>query len=162
MFSLFKKKIPLIQYCTTILNTIFSEEMASQFMRIKTGIPEPSISEAEQQVYLDEMYGAYLQLFSIAITKQYKDFQISMNVSMCIDSYLTKKFGTKDLRNVADAYNKAFGNSAQDGVLEMVKLFSLRIANSELSQDAVDGFRELFYLFLSSILKDLEKVKLVN
>ena len=162
MLSFFKKKVPLAEYCNTILNTIFSEEMTIQLMRIKNGIPDSALSQAGQPLYLNEMRGAYLQLFSIVITKQCNDMQISMDASRYFDTYLSKKFGSQDLRNVSDAYNKAFGSSPSDGVMEMAKLLSLRLGKDELSQGTIEAFRELFYTFLSSTIHDLEKVKIVN
>lgn len=139
---------------------MFGEEQARLWIRLKAESSDPAFSRAEQQLYLNEMRGAHLQLLSLAITKQYRDIEIAMEVSTYIKSFLAT-FGTPELEDAKDWYNKAFGSSPSDGVLQMAQLFSTRVAKGTLSKQSVAEVREMFYLALESIFGDFKQVKIV-
>lgn len=160
MFSLFKKKVPLAQYCYSVLNTIFCEDMTQHFLRFKSICQDSALANADQQHYLDEMRGAHVELFSMVVNKHFNDFEMSMAKSKCIDAFLTKEFGSVKLRETARTYNIAFGRSSSDGVMEMAKLMSLKLTDNQLSQDTVDAINGMFYTFISSVMKTLVGTKL--
>ena len=85
-----------------------------------------------------------------------------MKVSSYIETYLKEKHINLELRNISDAYNKAFGSSSSDGLLAMSKLFSLRLTKNELDENTVQGFRHMFYTLLSPIIDELDNIKIVH
>ena len=160
VFSFFKRSVSVQQYCHTRLDIIFGEEQTGLWTSLRTESSDAALSRADQQVYLDEMRGAHLQLLSLAITKQYSNFEIAMEVESCIRYFLAKT-GNSKLEEVKRAYNQAFGSSSSDGVLQMVRLFSNRVAEGALSQKTVAEINDIFYSGLISIYGDFEQVKLV-
>lgn len=160
MFSFFKQSVPVEQYCQIRLNSIFGDEQTGMWTRLKTNSSDTALSRVDQTVYLNEMRGAHLQLLSMAINKQYRNIEMAMEIASCIGSFLAAS-GSPELKDVEHQYNKAFGSSTADGVLQMARLFSTRVANNALSQQTVAEISQLFYSELSSIFADFKKYKIV-
>ncbi|HEU0220369.1 MAG TPA: hypothetical protein VFQ98_06155 [Gallionella sp.] len=156
----FKKRVSVPQYCDARLSILFSQEQARQWVCLKDEFPDATLRNVDEQLFLDEMRAAHLQLISLAITKQYHDIEIAMEVSACVSSFLAKG-GNQKLEDAEHTYNQAFGSSPTDGVLAMARLFSTRVAKGALSQETVADIRETFYSALASVFADFKQVKIV-
>ena len=154
MFSIFKKKVQISKYTTTMMNTIFYVETTGHCLKLKK---IDIFKKVTDDHLLDELRSAHIQLLSVAVTKNYFDIYLSMEMNKSIKDHLERN-GNSNLLNTIEEYTKAFGSSPIDGVQEMAKLIIKRL---NLDEDVSQIFKELFYEFLSSLFADIAKVKLV-
>lgn len=157
MFSFFKQKVLVSKYSTTAMNTIFSVELTAHFLRMKSLDIFKNVNE---DVYLSEFRAAFIELFKVTVDKNYSNILLSFELTKCIEQYVQNLFGNTELLTIYEEYNKAFGSSGTDGVREMAKLCCRRM-NVDLNSDATERLNDLFYSYLSSSFKEIDKIKLV-
>jgi hypothetical protein len=72
---LFKKRVTVPQYCETRLQLIFSPRQDDIWMELKRDTTDAALHRAGDQLFLDNMHAAHLQLMGVAIMKTYMNFE---------------------------------------------------------------------------------------
>ena len=76
-------RLPVTPYCDTRLKLLFDSDQTRQWIDLKTNSDDAALRASNEKLFLDEMRGAHLQLLSMAITKEYRD--INMMVEVPVD-----------------------------------------------------------------------------
>ena len=128
----FKKRITVPQYCATRLELMLSPWQDDMWMDLKRSSTDAALRKAQDQMFLDNMHAAHLQLMGVALGRTYHNFNMAIEASQCVTSLL-KTRGLSRLESIKETYNTAFGSSPADGVLAMANLVSARVANGDLA-----------------------------
>jgi hypothetical protein len=157
----FKKRISVTAYCEAALQALLGAENTQDWLSLKSSSKDSALRGASDSVFLDELLGAHLQLLALAITKQFHDINLAAEAYLASSAFL-KSQERSHVEPVKDAYNRAFGSSASDGVLAMTRLFNDRLANGKLSEQSTGSIYDLLYKSLSSHFADFKSLKLVQ
>lgn len=157
----FKKRVPVAAYCEEKLTAMFSQEQREKWLRLQVELSDSALHGVPERKFVDEMLGANLQLLSMAITKQYRDINMMAEVYSCVKAFLENNQRTA-LSRAKDEYNKAFGSSHADGVLQMARLFNSHVAEGRLSSETEKAIYESMYETLATYFAEFKTFKLMK
>lgn len=154
----FKQQIDVEDYCTTNLETLFSEERESVYERLRERCADPALTSADTSLYFDHIRAVVIQLLQFAITKNCNN-DVSMVGRMFVMTYLNQR-GLSHLDTLSDIYNRAQSGHPQDGIGGIVEVFSENVTNSEMMQETMEHFHAEFVMMLSVFFDDFKSTEL--
>jgi len=158
---LFKKRVPVAEYYDSKLKQIFSDEQTQSWMVVLKNSDDEVFRAANQQAFVEEMRGAYLQLLGVAIVTKYNDVWM-YSLACSHEEMFLKETGNEQLETIKLAYNAAFGSSPVDGVVEMMRLLNSRVCSGKLSEGSIELLTSEMYRFLGGIYRDFKSIKLTT
>jgi hypothetical protein len=160
---LFKKKVPVDQYCRQNLTTLFSKDREGTWEALRRACNDSALSQVDAQLYYRHLRAVFVQLMLIAITKNCS-MDVSSDAHVFVMMYL-KEHNLSEIDEISHAYNQAFGCSGlapgRDGVAEMVTHLSMVLTTDTLRKETVERLYVEFYAILRVFLDDFESFKLV-
>ena len=159
MFGL-KTKQTVQSFWQPRLEGMFSGKNEPGWDALKASFHDPALNDARSGVFYAHMQAMTIQIVSMVITKSCS-MEAAIASHLFVDNFLESN-NHKDVGDLVQKYNSAFGSSLTDGIQKMVELFSAEIANSQLSPQTVAGFHETLHGLVQPISGLLGKVKLVE
>lgn len=159
MFGL-KTKQTMQSFWQPRLEGMFSGKNEPGWDALKASFHDPALNDAPSGVFYAHMQAMTIQIVSMVITKSCS-METAIASQLFVDNFLESN-NHKDVGDLVQKYNSAFGSSSTDGIQKMAELFSAEIADSHLAPQTVAGFHETLYGLVQPISVLLEKVKLVE
>lgn len=156
----FKRRVNVREYCTSKMESLTAPESAQTWAALHKNSNDAAFLAVPMQQVADELLAAHVQLMSCAIAKEYHNVELYMGAGMSIKAFFSIR-SNSGWEATKDAYNKAFGSSPADGVLEMAKLFNHRLANGRLAEQTVKSVYDLMYRALGSFYDGFSRIRLV-
>ena len=157
---LFKKRMPVTDYCVAGLKTVFEEGREATWETLRDSSTDRALKSADAKLYHAHLSAVYVELMLIAIAKNCKlDLTIEGNVFV---STWLKEQGRAEIQNIAHEYSQAFASSMTDGVMAMVHYFADNVVGSELQRETIEQLYREFYAILDVFFKDFKAIKLVS
>ena len=157
---LFRKRTDVVDYCSMNISILFSREREKVWLQLKKDCNDSSLNNVENPKYYDHYRAIILELMLIVITKKCK-WQISSDARMFIMNYLNEH-DLKDIEDLQNEYNKAFGSSYTDGIASMISLFNKLLTNSKMQKSTIERFYDEFYTMIKFFFDDQKSIKLVT
>ena len=156
---LFKKKIPIQEYCTASLRAAFelSDETKGEAFRRSCG--DSYFSAAEPQRYLNHLRAVFIELMLIAIAKNC-DLDTNLQAVTFVHTHL-KELNSHQISELCHNYSTAFASSSTDGVRQMVLHFNDTVTVGRMRQETIERLCVEFYAILKSHFNDFKSIKLI-
>lgn len=160
---LFKKKVPVEEYCRQNLRNLFSNDRETTWETLRRSCNDSPLSQVDAQLYYRHLRAVFIQLMLIAITKNCS-LDASSDAHVFVMLHLNER-GYAEIYEISRGYNQAFGSSGlapkSDGVVEMVTHFSDVLTSEGLQQETIKRLYFEFYAMLKIFFEDLRSIKLV-
>jgi hypothetical protein len=156
--GLFKRKVPIKDYCHKKFNFIFSEN-GTNFMDGLIEKASITLTEDSRDQYYNNFIAAYFELTQIAFSRNLSR-DLRYEAMDIISEYLASKKAT-DIEPLMKGYNSAFGSSYEDGIGPMAALF-VQNTWGERNSDIVKYFYGLFYGVIEAFMNDLKAIKIIH
>jgi len=155
---LFKKKIPVQEYCIASLNAAFehTDDATGEVFRRSCG--DSYFSAAEPQLYLNHLRAVFIELMLIAIAKNC-NMDTNLQAVIFVHTHL-KELNFPQLNELCHDYSQAFASSSTDGVRQMVLHFNDAVTAGRMRQETIERLYAEFYAVLMSHYKDFKSIKL--
>ena len=159
----FKKKVPVDQYCTQVLTTLFSKDREAAWEALRDLCKDGALSDVEAQLYYRHVRAVIVVLMLVAISKNCS-MRVSSDAHAFVLIYL-RDHKLSEIYEISHAYSQAFGRSSlapnRDGVAEMVADLSVMLTSDKLQEGTVKRFYLEFYGMLRVFFDDHKSLKLV-
>jgi hypothetical protein len=156
---LFKKRIPVEEYCGWTLTPLFSTDREAAWESLKLNCNDSPLSAVDCDTYYINLRAIVIQLMLIAITKNCS-MDVSMDARVFVMTYHNER-GLKEIESLGSDYNRAFGTIGADGVEQMVLLFADKLTGSRMNTVTMQRFLAEFYASLRSFFDEFKSIKLV-
>jgi hypothetical protein len=160
---LFKKKVPIEEYCGQNLLTLFSEEREAAWEALRRACNDSALSQADARLYYRHLRAVFIQLMLIGITKKCS-MDASSDAHVFVMRYL-EEHGNLDIHEISRDYNQAFARSGlapqRDGVAVMVAHFADVLTSDGLMQETIERLYVEFCAILKIFYDDFRSIKLV-
>ena len=155
---LFKKKIPLEEYCGWTLTPLFSTDREAAWESLRRSCNDSQLNAVDRDRYYMNLRAIVIQLMLIAITKNC-NLDVSMDARVFLMRYLNEH-GLAEIESLGSEYNRAFGTVGADGVEQMVLLFAEKLTNSQMNAATMQRFLAEFYEILRGFFNEFKSIKL--
>ena len=155
----FKRRISVREYCTTRLDLLFSEEQTKVWLQLKQTWPDQAIIVADENQFLSHFAAAHITLLSMAVTKKYRDIEISVETDSVIESYLVEH-DRPIVSLLLPLYDRALVSVVEDGVLGLALFMLDQVCSNTCREDTAQSLKSHLYASLYAIRGDFKQVKL--
>jgi hypothetical protein len=143
---LFKKKMPVREYCAKALKSVFEEGQEATWESLRKISTDDALISADAKSYYAHLTAVYVELMLIAVTKNSK-MEISLEATHVMTKSLDNE-GRSEVRKIAHDYSQAFASSATDGIMAMAMRFSECVGSGQMRQETIDQlYREFSAIF---------------
>jgi hypothetical protein len=156
---LFKKRIPVEEYCSWTLSPLFSPEREESWESLRRSCEDPHLNAVDRDTYYINLRAILIQLMLIATTKNCS-LAVSMDARVFVMTYLNEH-GLSEVESLGGEYNRAFGTIGADGVEAMVLLFADKLTNSTMNSATKERFLAEFYQILKVFFDEFKSIKLI-
>jgi hypothetical protein len=156
----FKKKVVVADYCYGKLQMLKLPETVAFWGGLKDLSDDPVFRDTSSERVAEQLFAAHIQLLSMSINKQYRDINLHAAVHGCVQSFIAQHF-QPSMETLVRMYNSAFGSSPTDGVLAMVHLLDMTVADGRLNDKTRAMLYDVMYAFVSARFADFKGIKLV-
>lgn len=160
---LFKKKVPVGEYCTQNFVPLFSSERETAWEALRRACNDTALGAVEARAYYDHLRAAFIELMLIAVTKNCT-LHASSAAHVFVMTYLERHNHSR-IDQIRRGYSQAFASSGlapnRDGVAEMVAHFADVVTSDRLQQATIERLYLEFYGMLKVFYDDFKSIKLV-
>ena len=156
---LFKKKIPLEEYCTASIKAAFEHSDEATGETFRRSCADSVLSAAEPQLYLNHLRAVFIELMLIAIAKNCK-MDTNLRAVIFVHTHL-KELNVPQIKELCHDYSQAFASSNTDGVRQMALHYNDAVTAGRMRQETVERLYIEFYAVLMSHSNDFKSIKLV-
>lgn len=156
---LFKRKVPVQQYCTGSVRAAFEHSGADTAEAFKRICGDSVLNDVLPEAYAAHLRTAFIELMLIAIAKNCA-IEKSLEATVFVHSHL-KEINSPEIVELCHGYSEAFASSSTDGIRQMAQHFNKSVAGGRLRDETVERLNAEFYAILMSHYKDFKSIKLV-
>lgn len=155
---IFKTKVRFTAFCTLKLNELRSNEREAVWNRLRDSCNDAALSRADSSLYYANLRAVITSLIRIAIARN-----CGVHLSIATQSFISAywKRRAKNIGALAEDYSEAFGSSRSDGVMSIVQLFSQKVTESKMCQQAQQQLYSEFHRILGAMFNEFKEVALV-